>query len=1300
LAPGAEVVKPGKLGAAIKLNGGEVLLDGEHFREKPQEAITIALWVNLWRTAGPNSIFETTGGHSIHHKRQYDFAVLNGHVVWLHRNEYNEEIFSVKTLRALLPNTWYHVTGTYDSRTHIARVFVNGDLEGEVHGSGLLSLDWGTSAGFGFNLLGYLDEIYIYRRALLEGEIDRYVDNPTRNSASNTAYFESFTESPSTSSISNANTNSVWFSQPTVRVSKKPLPKTPTNALHNVADTGESTTAVHEPATPVVNNLKYPLREQEEWKTTPITTVKTTETTVVQSTKKPMEEQTTVTNGVKMHPTLPITDSPCKLGDVYRNRDLIGGLGAGNFTDKGLVDTIEDCMRICCAVKHCSVAYMVERNCFSISCNEKEQCKPFVKSPEENSPVIGFVDRLTPGETTQTNTFAEQTKPTSSVLDVSQNDFYTEEDNEEALKLINLLFSTKPTPSTTTTPTKPNCTSSKLYRRVSLVGGLRAGNFSRLAQSVGMSECVRRCCDQRSCDVAILMRGTCFALHCASPELCSARPARLKNFSLQIMYMYRAATTAQVTTTQAPTTSEPSLKDLLGEVKPTQLPTTSQSLDRMLGIPRDEASHVTTPRPLTECSQGLTVNNVILNGGMGAGEVAQFPKIGDIQLCIEKCCLSRTCHAAYVIQDVCYIISCFSRDLCRTRPIENTLVKSVIAFVKRRGFSMFTSADEAKVRNLGNVSVTSTARPTVSLDPVTNFVDSGICQKDKTFYNVRLKGGQSSGLFTERGLVSDNSQCTGLCCEDPSCDLAYTEGQRCYTVKCNNESTCQLIEANHLSVKTAMVYVKRFKNGDSMQENQTPVSLLPTQPTTKRLETTKTVLKTTPTPRTTTTHGPSSHETGHDRLHEQSTRRPNHHLKHKPHKQHQHRLKVEVHNDECPAEQYGCQHYCVNLPDGGSRCMCYHGYTLASNGRQCEDVDECSDITHGCEHLCVNNHGSYHCKCRSGFMLNKDQRHCDDLNECLLEIHSCAHSCHNTIGSYECSCDEGYHLSSDRRHCLDITEAGSKKDEDHPMVAGLEIPTSITHSPKDVTKTQGQSGIFNCKARGHPAPHIAWASGPNGDQPIPSEERFRILPTGSLVIRHVNFTDEGIFRCVASNPAGSATAAAMLKVTDFDECLARSDDCEQTCVNTHDYVDECIVGSHMCDHVCHNTAGSFRCSCQSGYRLMADLTSCIDIDECAEPGHGCSQLCNNTKGSYSCFCLKDFFLKKDNKTCVDYNVLFESSKPATLSAGMGAFAALTVVIVLIVLGAVVCVIRYKRKGRSRGIHDAEGEKKSLFSWTQ
>ena len=138
----------------------------------------------------------------------------------------------------------------------------------------------------------------------------------------------------------------------------------------------------------------------------------------------------------------------------------------------------------------------------------------------------------------------EETKhlPTSSVLDSFTKEFYTEEDNDEALKLMNMLFSTTPTPSTTPTHAKSSCTYSKLYHHVSLVGGLQAGNFSRLAQFSNMAECVRGCCAQRSCDVAILMRDTCFALQCKTPELCSARPARLKNFSLQIVYIYRKGT--------------------------------------------------------------------------------------------------------------------------------------------------------------------------------------------------------------------------------------------------------------------------------------------------------------------------------------------------------------------------------------------------------------------------------------------------------------------------------------------------------------------------------------------------------------------------------------------------------------------------------------------------------------------------------------------------------------------------------------------------------------------------------------
>jgi hypothetical protein len=88
----------------------------------------------------------------------------------------------------------------------------------------------------------------------------------------------------------------------------------------------------------------------------------------------------------------------------------------------------------------------------------------------------------------------------------------------------------------------------------------------------------------------------------------------------------------------------------------------------------------------------------------------------------------------------------------------------------------------------------------------------------------------------------------------------------------------------------------------------------------------------------------------------------------------------------------------------------------------------------------------------------------------------------------------------------------------------------IVQSPKDQIVQQGETAIFPCKARGHPAPHIAWAVGPNGDQPLPSDDRFGLLPSGALVVRGLNVTDKGIYRCVASNPAGSASKGAFLKV--------------------------------------------------------------------------------------------------------------------------------------------------------------------------
>ena len=57
--------------------------------------------------------------------------------------------------------------------------------------------------------------------------------------------------------------------------------------------------------------------------------------------------------------------------------------------------------------------------------------------------------------------------------------------------------------------------------------------------------------------------------------------------------------------------------------------------------------------------------------------------------------------------------------------------------------------------------------------------------------------------------------------------------------------------------------------------------------------------------------------------------------------------------------------------------------------------------------------------------------------------------------------------------------------------------------------------------------------------------------------------------------------------------------------------------------------------------------------------------------------------------------MLDSSKPTTLSAGMGAFVAVAGVSVLIVIGTVICVIRYRRRARLRGLETAEVNKSEI-----
>ena len=162
------------------LDGGDILLDGARFEPKPRQAITIALWVKLLQTDGVHSLFDTVGSQSDHHNGQYHFEIVDGKIRWFHRDENSEEVFSVTTEPVAVQDKWMHIAATYDANLGEAKVFVNGELKTVAVGHGELSMDWGAKAGFGTHtdgraLLGFVDDIYIYSRALDRLEIQDYV---------------------------------------------------------------------------------------------------------------------------------------------------------------------------------------------------------------------------------------------------------------------------------------------------------------------------------------------------------------------------------------------------------------------------------------------------------------------------------------------------------------------------------------------------------------------------------------------------------------------------------------------------------------------------------------------------------------------------------------------------------------------------------------------------------------------------------------------------------------------------------------------------------------------------------------------------------------------------------------------------------------------------------------------------------------------------------------------------------------------------------------------------------------------
>ena len=63
--------------------------------------------------------------------------------------------------------------------------------------------------------------------------------------------------------------------------------------------------------------------------------------------------------------------------------------------------------------------------------------------------------------------------------------------------------------------------------------------------------------------------------------------------------------------------------------------------------------------------------------------------------------------------------------------------------------------------------------------------------------------------------------------------------------------------------------------------------------------------------------------------------------------------------------------------------------------------------------------------------------------------------------------------------------------------------------------------------------------------------------------------------------------------------------CTVTCYNAYSDIDECLDRTHDCQQICINLPGTFACTCEKGFSTDTNEIDCTDNDECALGSHNC-----------------------------------------------------------------------------------------------
>ena len=359
------------------------------------------------------------------------------------------------------------------------------------------------------------------------------------------------------------------------------------------------------------------------------------------------------------------------------------------------------------------------------------------------------------------------------------------------------------------------CSHGPSYYGVTLLGGIRAGQFVSHGRVDNMQACIKKCCANHECDLAFMVKEDCYSVICYHKSLCrSVRAQHIKKYKPRIAHIWRGSNKEKEQVTGHVRSRQPSRKHMKSTGK-----------GKLALVKNKEKNSVTRNAVLRPMSQNRTKKTKARKRKVTQAHHFK-EKVAQTQISTNGVVsrLSSSISDSHSSTDVKSHLNArfeegltqksYSRSSQRYTASKALVIKPSTPIESRK-------KDSQVIKE--SIKATNSTRQFYSsgLQEVNSTVyekypvlrkSNNVCPHSPIQHNVGLRHGLKTGKFSYIGELFDVEKCLDECCHEPDCDIAFMLDQSCYTVNCTNESVCRSVPYHQHQYSTKAVFVWRRFN--------------------------------------------------------------------------------------------------------------------------------------------------------------------------------------------------------------------------------------------------------------------------------------------------------------------------------------------------------------------------------------------------------------------------------------------------------------------------------------------------------